>query len=147
MATANAMVEMITIFWNFGVTRMLKNLYAARVTPAAAKVPSTACTTMPEYRYSKYLLIMPMNTPSIAAYTSTRAGLTTRRNATSSTTTEADQTREDQGREHQGVRDRVQASAAVTTSTAMVTAVLVTTSSKVIRPSGAWTGAWPGYCA
>ena len=47
MATAKAMVEMITIFWNFGVTRMLKNLYAASVTPAAAKVPSTACATMP----------------------------------------------------------------------------------------------------
>ena len=47
MATAKAMVEMITIFRNFGVTRMLKNLYAARVTPAAANVPITAWTTIP----------------------------------------------------------------------------------------------------
>ncbi len=47
MANAKAIVEMMTIFWNFGVTRMLKNLYAANVTPAAANVPITACTTMP----------------------------------------------------------------------------------------------------
>ena len=41
-ATAKAIVAMITTFLNFGVTRMLKNLYAAKVTPAAAKVPITA---------------------------------------------------------------------------------------------------------
>ncbi len=47
MATAKAMVAMMTTFWNLGVTLMLKNRYAASVTPAAAKVPITACTTMP----------------------------------------------------------------------------------------------------
>ena len=37
MATAKAMVAMITTFWNFGVTRMLKNLYAAKVTAGSGE--------------------------------------------------------------------------------------------------------------
>ena len=41
-ATAKAIVAMITTFLNLGVTRMLKNLYAAKVTAAAANVPITA---------------------------------------------------------------------------------------------------------
>ena len=89
---------------------------------------------------------MPMKMPSMAAYTSTSAGLITRRNATTSTTTKP--TRPDRisagSISVSGMAN--QASAAVRISTAMVMAVLVTTSSKVIRPSGASTGAWPGYC-
>ena len=84
---------------------MLKNLYAARVTPAAANVPSTACATMPSYRYSKYLLIMPMKTPSMAAYTSTSAGLITRRNETTSTTTKPTRPDRISAGKHQRVRD------------------------------------------
>ena len=38
---------MKTILVNFAVTRMLKNLYAASVTPAATNVATTAWATMP----------------------------------------------------------------------------------------------------
>src|SRR3712207_3536051 len=132
MATANEIVAMITIFWNFGVTRMLKNLYAASVTPAAANVASTAWATMPGYRVSKNLLNMPMKMPSMAAYTSTKVGLITRRNDTTRTTTKP--TRPDRISAGSisvfGMAN--QASAALRIITAMVMAVLVTTSSKVI---------------
>ena len=133
---------MMTTFWNFGVTRMLKSLYAARVTPAATKVAMTACTTMPGVHLSKILLNMPMKTPSMAAYRNTSGGEMFRRNETSSTTpkpTSADRISAGMYSES-GIS--IQASAAETTSRPITTAVLVMTSSNVIRGS-ALTGGWP----
>ena len=131
---AKAMVASTTTFWNFGVTLMLKNLYAARVTPAATKVPITACMTMPSNRALYRLLIKPMNTPSMAAYANTSGGETFRRNETNSTATNP--TRPDRirpGRYSAGGTS-IHASAAKMINVPMVTAVLVTTSSRVITP-------------
>src|SRR5690606_12535862 len=59
--------------------RMLKNLYAASVAPAATKVASTAWKTIvaSPTQVDTILEKAPTNTPSTAAYASTSAGLIT----------------------------------------------------------------------
>src|SRR4051812_24629723 len=142
---AKAMVAITTTLVNFGVTLMLKNLYAASVTPAATKVPSTAWATMPLYICSKILLIMPMKTPSMTAYTKTSGGDTRRRNETSKTTPKPTSADRISAGMYRVAGTIIQDSAAVITSRPITTAVLVMTSSRVIRPSTGWTpwGAWP----
>ena len=69
--------------------------------------------------YSKYLLIMPMKMPSMAAYTSTSGGEIIPAERDEQHHDEADQARQDQSREHQSVGGiSIQARAAEMTSTA-----------------------------
>ena len=88
------------------------------------------------------LLNMPMKTPSMAAYRNTIGGEITRRNETSSTTPKPTRPERISAGMYSDGGTNIHASAAEMTSTPITTAVLVMTSSNVIRGS-VLTGGWP----
>ena len=62
------MVEMYITLLNFSVHFIHPILYSPSIVNIAAKVPNTACTTIPGYALLKYADIPPKNNPSQSAY-------------------------------------------------------------------------------
>ena len=126
----------MTILRNLLVTRMRKNLYAPSVAAEATTVASTAAGTMPFHNDSYSLLTAPMKMPSTAAYTSTAAGLITRRAATTMTVTKPAIALMIMPAIKNRAGMNMKVSAATPMTVPSVIADLVITSSMVITPPG-----------